>query len=102
MHIKADALDCNGSGGFTFSSSLWDYSPQKFSCPDPTCEYHTQKTFGGEEELEGHVRCKHPRLSFSNVDCSYLPNIPPIPSRWIIKTERIALADQLLYEKEGE
>jgi hypothetical protein len=39
----------------------------KLNCPSPTCEHHTGEGFRREEELEGHVRLKHPRLSFESL-----------------------------------
>lgn len=41
--------------------------PQDLKCPCPTCECHTGKGFKKEEELEGHVRLQHPKLSFSSL-----------------------------------
>jgi hypothetical protein len=37
----------------------------KLHCPSLTCEHHTGEGFKREEELEGHVRHKHPLLSFA-------------------------------------
>jgi hypothetical protein len=34
---------------------------QKLHCPIPTCYHHAGEDFQSDEQLDGHVRCKHPQ-----------------------------------------
>jgi hypothetical protein len=70
--FKCSALDCKRSQGFASLAILRRYETeihgmhntgQKLHCPIPTCERHNGKGFQRSEQLESHIRRKHPNYS---------------------------------------
>ena len=66
---KCSALDCKRNQGFASLAVLRRHETeihgmhntgQKLHCPIPTCERHKGKGFQRNEQLENHIRRKHP------------------------------------------
>jgi hypothetical protein len=66
---KCSALDCKRNQGFASLAILRRHETeihrmrdigQKLLCPIPTCERHNGKGFQRNEQLENHIRRKHP------------------------------------------
>jgi hypothetical protein len=66
---KCSALDCKRNQGFASLAILRRHETeihgmhnigQKLHCPIPTCERHNGKGFQRNEQLENHIRLKHP------------------------------------------